>query len=100
MDDLVDAMIRLMNAAPDVSGPLNLGNPREITIRELANTILDLTGSKSELVYEPLPSDDPVQRCPDIERTEQTLDWSPTTSFRAGLTQTIEYSDSLLSKQI
>jgi len=77
-------------------GPTNLGNPHEITIRELAETIIDLTGSSSEIVFRPLPPIDPLQRCPDIARAERLLKWRPTTDLADGLAATIAYFDEML----
>ena len=91
VDDMVDGLIRLMNTADDVTGPINIGNPSEITITELATTIISLSGSASTLVNEPLPIDDPVQRCPDISRAQSILGWNPTVSLEAGLEQAISY---------
>ena len=96
VDDLVDGLIRLMESSDDVTGPINLGNPSEFTVRELAQTIIDLTGSKSKLVYRPLPTDDPKQRQPDISRAEELLNWRPTLALREGLVKTIAYFDDLL----
>ena len=90
-DDLVDAMIRMIDTDAEVSGPFNIGNPHEISIRELAETVLSLTGSTSKIEYRPLPQDDPMQRCPDITRAKETLDWEPTTSLEDGLRETIGY---------
>jgi UDP-glucuronate decarboxylase len=95
-DDLVDGLIRLMNAPDARSFPVNLGNPAECTIRELADLIIDLTGSRSRLDYRPLPPDDPVRRCPDIARAREYLGWEPRTDLRAGLARTIEYFQTLL----
>ncbi|MGI9199905.1 MAG: UDP-glucuronic acid decarboxylase family protein [Woeseiaceae bacterium] len=95
-DDLIEAFIRFMDTDDEVTGPLNLGNPNEFTIRELAEMVIELTGSASKLVSEPLPSDDPRQRQPDISQARETLDWEPTTSLRDGLVPTIEYFDALL----
>lgn len=90
-EDLVDSFIRLMNTDDDITGPINLGNPNEFTIKELAELVLELTGSKSEVTYHPLPSDDPKQRCPDITLAKKHLNWEPTTQLREGLEQTIDY---------
>jgi len=90
-NDLVEGLIRLMNAPNDVPVPVNLGNPCEITIRTLAETIIELTGSSSPLVQQALPEDDPTQRCPDISLAKKHLDWEPTTSWREGLEKTIEW---------
>jgi UDP-glucuronate decarboxylase len=95
-DDLVDGVIRLMNAPDTTSFPVNIGNPNEFTIRELAEIIVDLTGSRSKLVYRPLPQDDPTQRCPDISRARQYLAWEPLTQLRQGLIPTIEYFEAEL----
>ncbi|WP_370234278.1 MULTISPECIES: UDP-glucuronic acid decarboxylase family protein [Henriciella] len=91
VDDLVEGLIRLMNTAPEVTGPINLGNPGEFTIRELAELVIELTGSKSSLVHKPLPQDDPRQRQPDISRARETLGWEPTLRLRDGLEKTIAY---------
>ena len=88
--DLVDGFFRLMRN-PGVTGPLNLGNPREFTIAELADIVLELTGSRSRLVSKPLPVDDPRQRCPDISRARDVLGWEPRIELREGLRQTIDY---------
>ncbi len=96
VDDLVDGLMRLMNTADDVTGPINLGNPNEFTIRALAETVIDMTGSSSALAFKPLPTDDPKQRQPDITRARTTLNWEPTTQLRDGLTKTIAYFDALL----
>ena len=95
-DDLVDAMIRMMETDEDVIGPINIGNPSEITILQLAETILRLTGSKSKLERHPLPQDDPMQRCPDITRARAALDWQPHTGLEDGLKETIGYFRKLL----
>ncbi|MDX2238569.1 MAG: UDP-glucuronic acid decarboxylase family protein [Hyphomonadaceae bacterium] len=96
VDDLVDGLIRLMNTGDDVTGPINLGNPNEFTIRALAETVIEMTGSTSALAFKPLPTDDPKQRQPDITRARTTLNWEPTTQLRDGLTKTIAYFDALL----
>jgi UDP-glucuronate decarboxylase len=96
VDDLIDGLIRLMESSDDVTGPINLGNPSEFTVRELAQTIIDLTRSKSKLVYLPLPTDDPKQRQPDISRAGELLNWRPTLALREGLVKTIAYFDDLL----
>lgn len=96
VDDLVDGLIRLMNTGDDVTGPINLGNPVEFTMKQLAELVLELTGSKSALVHRPLPSDDPRQRQPDITLAKQHLDWTPKAPLKVGLTKTIEYFDGLL----
>ncbi|WP_018123477.1 GDP-mannose 4,6-dehydratase [Desulfovibrio oxyclinae] len=92
VDDLVEGMIRLMNDTPgDFTGPMNLGNPGEFTIMELAETVLELTGSKSEIVFRPLPENDPMQRKPDISLAKSTIGWEPTIRLHDGLRKTIEY---------
>ena len=91
VDDLIEAFIRLMATADDVTGPVNLGNPGEFTILELAQKIIELTGSKSELVFHPLPSDDPAQRKPDITLAVSALGWEPGIALEQGLLKTIEY---------
>jgi UDP-glucuronate decarboxylase len=97
VDDLVDGLTRLMNLEGDLDGPVNLGNPFEITISELAHLIISLVGSRSRLELRPLPQDDPRQRCPDISRAEDLLHWSPNVPLKEGLNRTIRYFDSLLS---
>ena len=96
VDDLVDGLIRLMDSPAHVTGPINLGNPSEMTIRMLAETIVQMTGSRSQIEYRPLPSDDPRQRKPDITRAQLALDWSPSTALNEGLAKTIAYFDDLL----
>ena len=95
-DDLIDGCLRLMATPDDVTGPINIGNPHETTIRELAELILELTGSASPLVYRPLPQDDPMQRCPDITLARELLGWEPTIELKTGLMRTIEYFDATL----
>lgn len=96
VDDLLDALIRLMNSPDDFTGPINIGNPAEIRIVELAEAIIHLTGSISKLEYEPLPSDDPIQRCPDIKLAEEMLQWQPKVPLIEGLRRTIDYFSSVL----
>ena len=91
VDDLIEGFIRMMDANDDVSGPINLGNPSEFTIKELAEAIINLTGAKSELIKQPLPEDDPLQRQPDITIAKQQLNWKPSIDLEAGLTKTIDY---------
>jgi UDP-glucuronate decarboxylase len=91
VDDLIEAMIRVMGTPDDFTGPINIGNPTEFTIRELAERILEITGSKSKLVFKPLPSDDPRQRQPDISLARETIDWAPKVDLAAGLVRTIAY---------
>ena len=95
-DDLVEGLIRMMDTPDDCCGPVNLGNPVEFTIRELAETVIDLTGSSSKLVFQPLPGDDPRQRKPDISLAEKWLHWRPETDLRTGLAYTIAYFEQLL----
>jgi UDP-glucuronate decarboxylase len=94
VDDLVDGLIRLMEA-PDFTGPINLGSPQEVSVLHLAKLILEMTGSRSELVFASLPADDPVQRCPDISLARKVLSWRPTTALEEGLRQTIDYFSSI-----
>jgi UDP-glucuronate decarboxylase len=94
-DDLIDAFLLLMASGDAVTGPMNLGNPGEFSMIELARQVLDLTGSRSELVFRPLPQDDPRQRRPDIGLAERELGWQPRIALREGLTRTIEYFDGL-----
>ncbi|HYE51406.1 MAG TPA: NAD-dependent epimerase/dehydratase family protein, partial [Azospirillaceae bacterium] len=96
VDDLVEGFIRLMAAPDDVTGPINLGNPGEFTIRQLAEAVIRLTGARSTLVFEPLPQDDPMQRKPDITLARTTLGWEPTIALEAGLRRTIAYFSDLL----
>lgn len=91
VSDLVTGLIDLMETGPDVTGPINLGNPGEFTIRQLAETIIELTGAKTKLVHMPLPQDDPRKRKPDITRAKETLNWEPTIKLRDGLAPTIAY---------
>ncbi|KIO46903.1 MULTISPECIES: UDP-glucuronic acid decarboxylase family protein [Porphyromonadaceae] len=91
VDDLVEGMIRTMQTDDSFTGPVNIGNPNEFTILELAHQILELTGSKSKIVFKPLPSDDPKQRKPDITMAEKVLDWKPAIPLREGLLRTIDY---------
>jgi UDP-glucuronate decarboxylase len=96
VDDLVDGLSRLMQTDPSVTGPINLGNPNEFTILELAEHVIEITGSRSKIERQPLPVDDPRQRQPDITRAREQLGWSPTVELKAGLRRTIEYFDQLL----
>lgn len=99
VNDLVEGFIRLMGTRESVTGPINLGNPNEFTIRQLAERVLDLTGSSSKLVYRPLPQDDPRQRQPEISQAQALLDWQPTVMLDDGLRQTIGYFDRLLCEE-
>jgi len=100
VDDLIEALVAFMNAPGELKSPMNLGNPEEFTILELAELILSLTGSRSKLVFLPLPSDDPTQRCPDITLARQQLGWQPRVPLRAGLEKTIHYFDALLRTEL
>ena len=95
VDDLVEGMIRLMDADDEHTGPMNLGNPGEFTIRELAETVAEMTGANAEIVLKPLPQDDPMQRCPDITLANSVLGWAPTIQLREGLQKTIDYFKAL-----
>ena len=99
VDDMIDGFVRLMGSPEDFLGPVNLGNPTEFTMLELAELVRDLTGSSSQIVKKPLPADDPKQRRPDISLATQQLAWQPTIPLEAGLKRTIEYFDQLLSKR-
>jgi len=98
VDDLVDGIVRLMESPAGITGPINLGNPGEFTILELAKKVIDMTGSKSQIVYEKLPADDPVQRKPDITLAREKLGWEPTIALEDGLRRTIDYFDRLLAQ--
>lgn len=98
VDDLVKGLIKLYDSGDDITGPINLGNPQEFTMRELAELVVELTGSKSELVYRPLPQDDPKQRKPVIDRAREDLDWQPSIALRDGLGKTIAYFDQVLKE--
>ncbi|HLN23159.1 MAG TPA: GDP-mannose 4,6-dehydratase, partial [Patescibacteria group bacterium] len=93
VDDLIEGFLRLMAAPDSVTGPVNLGNPHEMTIRELAERVIAMIGSKSKLVFMPLPQDDPLQRKPDITKARTLLDWQPTIAIEDGLAKTIAYFD-------
>ena len=96
-DDLIRGMIAMMATPDEITGPINLGNPHEFTIKQLAELVIELTGSKSKIIYEPLPSDDPTQRQPVIDKAKTILGWEPTVQLREGLTKTIEYFDHKLA---
>ena len=98
-DDLIDGLVRLMATPADVTGPLNIGNPGEFTMLELASIIIDSTGSHSRIVHRPRPEDDPKQRQPDISRAQDLLDWKPRMMLKDGLACTIAYFERLLSDQ-
>jgi len=91
VDDLIEGMIRMMHTDDSVTGPINMGNPGEFTILQLANKVIEMTDSKSQIVFKPLPSDDPMQRKPDISMAKALLDWEPSISLDIGLKQTISY---------
>ncbi len=97
IDDMIDGFIKLMNTSDDFTGPVNLGNPSEISILELAEKILKIIGSKSKIVFKTLPQDDPVQRCPDITLAKKVLGWQPNVGLEEGLEKTIEYFKKILS---
>ena len=96
VDDLIEGAMRLMAAPDEVTGPVNLGNPHELSIRELADTVIEITGSKSKIEHRPLPTDDPVQRCPDISLARKVLKWEPKVPLKEGLGRTVAYFDELL----
>jgi UDP-glucuronate decarboxylase len=100
VDDLIGGLIRMMESPNGFTGPVNIGNPSEFSMNELAELVLELSGSKSKLVYRPLPPDDPRQRQPDITLAKQQLDWQPTVPLRDGLKHTIGYFDLLLSERV
>ena len=95
-DDLIRGMIAMMATPDEITGPINLGNPHEFTIKQLAELVIELTGSSSKIIYEPLPSDDPTQRQPIIDKAKEILHWEPTVQLREGLVKTIEYFDKKL----
>ena len=99
VDDLIEGFLKLMDTPAGVTGPINLGNPGEFSIRELADIVVELTGSRSKLVHRPLPADDPRQRRPDITLAQSELGWSPTVQLREGLTRTIAYFDAFLREE-
>jgi UDP-glucuronate decarboxylase len=99
VDDMIEAFVRLMDSPDELVGPVNVGNPGEFTILELAQQVIELTGSRSELVHKSLPSDDPTQRCPDITVAKEKLGWEPTVRLEEGLKKTIAYFDTLLGER-
>ena len=99
VDDLIDGLIRLMNSPDDVTGPINIGNPSEFTMLELAALVIELTGTKSRIVHRPLPQDDPRQRQPDITKASAKLGWTPQTPLREGLARTIDYFEKILKDE-
>lgn len=98
VDDLINGMLKMMATGDDFIGPVNIGNPGEFTILELAQKVIEITGSKSKIIYEPLPSDDPMQRKPDISLAKEKLDWEPKIPLEEGLKKTIAYFDQLLKE--
>jgi UDP-glucuronate decarboxylase len=96
VDDLIDGLVKLMNSADDFTGPVNLGNPSEFSILELANKVIEITGSKSSMVFKPLPQDDPMQRKPEISLAKEVLDWQPEIKLEDGLCKTIDYFKSII----
>jgi UDP-glucuronate decarboxylase len=99
VDDLVEGLIGLMETNDETVGPVNLGNPEEFTIRQLAEIVVEITGSVSKIVHRPLPTDDPKQRQPDISKAQELLEWRPTVPLREGLTKTAAYFEDLLAKE-
>jgi UDP-glucuronate decarboxylase len=98
VDDLVDGLVRLMDSPDEVTGPINLGNPGEFTMKQLAETVIAMTGSRSHIVHKPLPEDDPRQRRPDISKAEEVLGWKPRVALQDGLRETIAYFERALSR--
>ena len=99
VDDMVEAIRRFMATDASVTGPMNLGNPEEISVAELARTVVDLTGSRSKIVMKPLPVDDPLRRRPDISMAEWLLDWRPSTALSDGLKSTIAYFEKSIAEE-
>ena len=97
VDDLIDAMIIMMGSSKNIIGPINIGNPGEFTILELAETVIRLSNSKSKLIFKPLPSDDPKQRQPNITLAKEMLGWTPKVNLEDGLKETIEYFRNILN---
>jgi UDP-glucuronate decarboxylase len=98
VDDMIEGIIRMMDASDDFIGPVNLGNPHEFTILNLAKKIIEITGSKSNIVYNSLPQDDPLQRKPDINLAKEKLKWQPVIELEEGLVKTVEYFEKILAK--
>jgi len=96
IDDLVDGFISLMDASNDITGPINMGNPREFSIKQLAELVIEITGTKSSLIFEDLPEDDPLQRCPDISLAQHRLNWQPAVELEVGLQQTVDYFSQII----
>jgi UDP-glucuronate decarboxylase len=99
IDDMIEGLLRLMNTSDDITGPVNLGNPSEISIRELAEKVLRITHSRSKIVFKTLPQDDPVRRCPDIRLAKKVLKWSPKVSLDEGLEKTAVYFKKVLNER-
>jgi UDP-glucuronate decarboxylase len=99
VDDMVDGCLKLMATSDEVTGPVNLGNPDEVSVGELAEKVIALTGSKSKITYQSLPTDDPTQRCPDISLAHRLLGWKPKTSLEEGLKKTIDYFEKLVAEK-
>jgi UDP-glucuronate decarboxylase len=99
VDDLIDGFVRLMATGDENTGPINLGNPHEIPVSELADRVICLTNSRSRIVFRELPTDDPLQRCPDITRARRDLGWEPRVQLDEGLTRVIAYFDRMLMEQ-
>lgn len=99
VDDLIDGFIKMMSSENSITGPINIGNPNEFTIRELAEKIVQITNSKSKIIFQKLPQDDPKQRCPDISKAKKQLDWKPRIQLDEGLENTIHYFESLLNNK-
>jgi UDP-glucuronate decarboxylase len=100
VDDLIEGFLRLMETGTEVTGPINIGNPGEFSIQQLASLIIDITGSRSKIVSRPLPPDDPRQRRPDIDKAKELLAWEPTVPLREGLSRTIAYFDNSLGEKL
>jgi len=100
VDDMVEGIVRMMNSSDDFTGPVNLGNPEEYRIIDLAKKIIDLTGSRSKIIFKPLPKDDPRRRRPDITLARERLGWEPKTPLEEGLKKTIEYFEGLLRRGV
>ena len=96
IDDLIEGMIKLMASPDNFTGPVNIGNPNEFTMLELAQKVIELTGSNSKIIYQPLPQDDPLQRQPLIDLAKKELDWEPTIELEEGLKKTIAYFESII----
>jgi UDP-glucuronate decarboxylase len=99
VDDMIEGFLKMMAAPDDITGPMNLGNPVETPVIELARLIIELAGSRSKIVHRPLPVDDPIRRCPDISQAKTLLDWQPHTALRPGLERTTAYFDKLLAER-